>query len=239
MTFGKFLRFVSVILLLSFPLTSFSYDPNEYDRLDGKGKSGVRVDVIEWEENLEVHVYPRGSIAGLAMKVDRAGTPAMVFGYRFVSDPEDQLIRRNILSINLKDGFIAYLDTKETEFDKIVISNSKLAGRYSKFNLDPEPKHLFPKEHPDRVAEEAQKKREEAAKAVKNSNNSSKKTVTEGGASQGAFSPEASAVTGAKQEVSREPVSLKEASKKVQEPAPEPAQESDQGDSNSIKSFAW
>lgn len=50
-------------------------DPKtEYDRLDGTGPSHKRVDVIEWEGNLEVHVYPAGSLKGLAAKIDDASS---------------------------------------------------------------------------------------------------------------------------------------------------------------------
>ena len=46
--------------------------PLRYDRLDGTGESGKKVNVIEWEGNLEIHVYPKGSVKGLAMKLDDA-----------------------------------------------------------------------------------------------------------------------------------------------------------------------
>lgn len=117
-----------------------------YDRLDGRGASGKRVDVIEWEGNLEVHVYPKGSLAGLALKLDRAKSKTvMVIAYRFTNDPKKQLIRRAIIGIPFADQFKAYQSLKEPDFDKIVVSNNGLADLVE-YKLDPEPKQLYPEE---------------------------------------------------------------------------------------------
>jgi hypothetical protein len=126
-------------------------DPDaDYDRLDGSGKSGKTVQVIEWEDNLEVHVYPPGSLKGLALKIDRPskGKKVMVLGYRFADAPKQQLIRRAILGISLTDGFKVYKDPTETEFDKIIISNNGLSGQVVGFALDPTPTQLYPDGYP-------------------------------------------------------------------------------------------
>src|SRR4051812_30563328 len=75
-------------------------DSADYDRLDGMGSSGKKVQVIEWEGNLEIHVYPSGSLQGLSLKIDRANKerPVMVIGYRFDA-AKKPLIRRAILGI--------------------------------------------------------------------------------------------------------------------------------------------
>jgi hypothetical protein len=128
-----------------------SVDPDaDYDRLDGTGKSGKTVQVIEWEGNLEIHVYPPGSLRGLALKLDKTNKnkPVMVIGYRFADAPKEQLIRRAILGINLQEGFKTYKDPSEGEFDKIVISNNGLSGQVVAFALDPEPRQLYPDGHP-------------------------------------------------------------------------------------------
>ena len=124
-------------------------DPN-YDRLDGKGPSGKKVHVIEWEGNLEIHVYPMGSLKGLALKLDKRNKdkPVMVIGYRFNDDSEKQLIRRAILGINLKEGFKAYKDPSADEYDKIIISNNGLSDQVMAYKLDPEPSQLYPDGHP-------------------------------------------------------------------------------------------
>jgi hypothetical protein len=124
-------------------------DPNSdanYDRLDGVGKSGKTVQVIEWEDNLEIHVYPPGSLKGLALKIDHPsnGKKVMVIGYRFADNPKEQLIRRAILGISLQEGFKTYKDPTETEFDKIIISNNGLSGQVVGFRLDPAPTQLYP-----------------------------------------------------------------------------------------------
>ncbi len=126
-------------------------DPDaDYDRLDGKGKSGVKVDFIEWEGNVEVHTYPKGSTAGLAMKIDRSkkDKPVMVMGYRFKSDANNQLIRRHILSIPMSDGFKVYRDPEPKEYDKFIATNHALAGNIKLVTLEPGPKENYPEGHP-------------------------------------------------------------------------------------------
>jgi hypothetical protein len=126
-------------------------DPDaDFDRLDGTGASGKRVDVIEWEGNLEVHVYPHGSLKGLGLKLDRRNKdkPVMVIAYRFTNNPKDVLIRRAILGIDIQDGFKAFKDPTESDFDKIIISNNGLSGQVTAFRLDPTPTQLYPDGHP-------------------------------------------------------------------------------------------
>jgi len=144
--------------------TDSFYDPKaEYDRLDGAGESHKRVDVIEWEGNLEVHVYPAGSVKGLALKLDDGRAPSsvkptdaagakrkvMVIGYRFDVRPDRQYIRRNILGIPLRAGFNVYKDPSATDYDKFVITNNLLGSELTAYRLDPEPTELFPEGHPE------------------------------------------------------------------------------------------
>jgi hypothetical protein len=124
---------------------------DDYDRLDGMGASGEKVNVIEWEGNLEIHVYPGGSLKGLALKLDKRNKdkPVMVIGYRFNTDPSKQLIRRAILGIDLREGFKVYRDPSPgSEYDKIVISNNGQSGDLVAFHTDPEPTQLYPDGHP-------------------------------------------------------------------------------------------
>jgi opacity protein-like surface antigen len=133
------------------PGTAPSPGADDYDRLDGMGASGKKVNVVEWEGNLEVHVYPGGSLRGLALKLDKRNKdkPVMVIGYRFDSDPDKQLIRRAILGITLNEGFKVYRDPSAgSEYDKIVISNNGLAGDMVAFHTDPAPTQLYPDGHP-------------------------------------------------------------------------------------------
>jgi hypothetical protein len=125
-------------------------DPDaNYDRLDGTGASGKRVDVIEWENNLEIHVYPKGSTAGLGMKIDdKNGKKVMVIAYRFVENPKKTLTRRNILGIPLSANFKVYKDPMENEFDKFIISNNGLSGQVIAYRLDPTPTQLYPEGTP-------------------------------------------------------------------------------------------
>lgn len=133
---------------------------DDYDRLDGKGKSGKKVDVVEWEGNLEIHVYPKGSLLGLALKLDESqkGKKVMVIGYRFNNAPNEHLIRRALVSIPFYPGFKAFKDPSADDYDKVIISNNGLSGQVVAFQLDPEPKVLYPEGHPAL----AQKKEESA-----------------------------------------------------------------------------
>lgn len=145
----------SLIAVLSLPAplsTAWSKDPTDpdadYDRLDYMGESGKKVDVIEWEGNLEIHVYPAGSLRGLGLKMDRKnGKKVMVISYRFDTTPKP-LIRRALVSIDLTENFKVFKDPTEREFDKIVISNNGLAKPLVAFKTDPEPTQLYPDGHP-------------------------------------------------------------------------------------------
>ena len=159
-------------MALSVTITAFSIAYSrgpEFDRLDGHGPSGKRVDVIEWAENLEIHVYPKGSLAGLALKLDKknADKPVMVIGYRFNNHPKEQLIRRAILGITLYENFKIYQDPTEEEFDKIIISNNSLAGELVAYRPDPEPTKLYP-EDPRENPEGEQKNAADRAIASEN-----------------------------------------------------------------------
>ncbi len=141
------MKYLVVLALLYYPVTAA--EP-EYDRLDGMGKSHKKVNVIEWEGNLEIHVYPKGSLAGLSLKLDKPSKEkmVMVIGYRFSDNPKTQLIRRAILGIPFQPGFKAFKDPSEMDFDKIIISNNGLSNQVIAFQLDPEPTQLYPDGHP-------------------------------------------------------------------------------------------
>jgi hypothetical protein len=126
-------------------------DPNaEYDRLDGMGASGKTVNVIEWENNLEIHVAPKGSLKGLSLTLDKPDAQSggnklvMVIGYRFGDKPQVQLIRRAILGIPMVSGFKAYVDPTEDDYDKVVISNNGQASPLALYKLETPSKQLYP-----------------------------------------------------------------------------------------------
>ncbi len=129
-------------------ITSYSVfaDEPKYDRLDGRGASGTKVDVIEWEGNLEIHTYPRGSMKALGAKVDDRveGKKVMVIAYEFKGQTHP-LVRRAILGVpfdakNLK----AYIDPTEKEFDKLALTNQTLTKPWVRYKLAPAPKQWFP-----------------------------------------------------------------------------------------------
>ena len=164
------LRQSLLLSLILVPLALAQPKKDDFDRLDGRGTSGKRVDVIEWEGNLEIHVYPKGSLAGLALKIDEPSKDkkVMVIGYRFNERPKDQLIRRAILGVKLREGFKVYNDPSGDEYDKVIITNNTLSGSLTAFKLDPEPKQLYPEGHPaiadgDSGKEEARKPAQKAS----------------------------------------------------------------------------
>jgi hypothetical protein len=153
---------LACLLCLSVHSASAAGSPSndDYDRMDGTGASGKKVNVIEWEGNLEIHVYPGGSLKGLALKLDKRNKdkPVMVIGYRFDSDSKKQLIRRAILGIDLREGFKVYRDPSAgSEYDKIVISNNGLSGEMIAYKLDPAPTQLYPDGHPALMAGDSAK----------------------------------------------------------------------------------
>ncbi len=123
-------------------------EPKEFDRLDGRGATAKKVDVIEWENNLEIHVYPKGGLKSLGMKIDRTNKekPVMVIEYGFTGVPYT-LIRRALLSIPMKDSFKTFQDTSTTDYDKIIVSNNTLTN-VKTFALAPEPTQIYPDYHP-------------------------------------------------------------------------------------------
>lgn len=168
---SKLFVFAFSLSLATLPLERASWaaemDPDaNYDRLDGKGSSRKKVNVIEWEGNLEIHVYPAGSLKGLALKLDKKNKdkPVMVIGYRFDSDPKKTLIRRAILGIPLNEGFTAYKDPAADGYDKIVITQNELGKPLAHFKLDPPPSQLYPEGHPA-LAQNGEEKREPASES--------------------------------------------------------------------------
>jgi hypothetical protein len=151
-----------VIALITGMVTSYSVFAEEtvFDRLDGKGPSGKRVDVIEWEGNLEIHVYPKGSLQGLSAKLDdrTEGKRVMVIGYRFEANKKAHpLVRRAILGVPFNKNLKAFTDTTEKEFDKLAISNNGLAKPWAPYTLDPSPSQWYPDGHPSNTEDDSAK----------------------------------------------------------------------------------
>ena len=165
----RVIALISLLLSTPAPLSHAgpAVDPDaDYDRLDGQGRSGKTVNVVEWEGNLEIHVYPERSLVGLAAKIDQnaRGTQVMVLSYRLESDPKLPLIRRAVLGIPFQSGFQAWKDTSAEGYDKIILSNRALKGpTLTRFPLEPEPKQLYPDGHPAAKAEPATQEAPKAA----------------------------------------------------------------------------
>jgi hypothetical protein len=144
----RFLMFV--VAIITGMVTSYSVFAQEtvFDRLDGHGPSGKRVDVIEWDGNLEIHVYPKGSLGGLSAKLDdrEQGKNVMVIGYR-IAKGVNPLVRRAILGIPFNKNLMGFIDRSEPDFDKLAISNQQLSKPWAAYKLDPSPKQWYPDGH--------------------------------------------------------------------------------------------
>jgi hypothetical protein len=125
-------------------ISAFSYEA-VFDRLDGTGPSKKRVDVVEWNGNLEIHVYPKGSLVGMGAKLDERekGKKVMVIAYH-LKDVADPLVRRALVSIPFSGKFKAYIDSSEKEFDKIGLSTQDLGKPWSTYQLKAPPKQWGP-----------------------------------------------------------------------------------------------
>jgi hypothetical protein len=137
---------LTLTAVLSGVLTSFSVLSEEvFDRLDGTGPSGKKVDVVEWDGNLEVHVYPKGSLKGLSAKLDdrQKGKKVMVIGYRFGAK-ERPLVRRAILGVPFDPKIQAFIEPGAKGYDKIGLSNRPLPAPWKPYKLDPAPAQWYP-----------------------------------------------------------------------------------------------
>lgn len=155
--FRAILFFIAIVTGMITSYTVFAAEV-VFDRLDGHGPSGKRVDVIEWEGNLEVHVYPKGSLKGLSAKLDdrEKGKKVMVIGYRFDADKNAHpLVRRAILGVPFTTNLKAFIDKSEPEFDKLAISNNGLSKPWESYQLDPAPKQWYPDGHPSNQEEDS------------------------------------------------------------------------------------
>lgn len=142
-----FRTFIFAFAIISGVLTSFSVFAYEavFDRLDGTGPSKKRVDVVEWEGNLEIHVYPKSSTKGIGAKLDtrESGKKVMVIGYHFNGSGE-QLVRRAILGVPFTNNIKGFVDPTEKEFDKFALSNQDLPKPWVPYKLQPAPKQWGP-----------------------------------------------------------------------------------------------
>ena len=142
-----FRTFIFLFAILSGVITSYSVFAYEsvFDRLDGTGPSKKRVDVVEWEGNLEVHVYPKGSTKGIGAKLDNReeGKKVMVIGYHF-NGAKEPLVRRAILGVPFTANVKGFVDPTEKDFDKFALSNQELPKPWVPYKLQPAPSQWGP-----------------------------------------------------------------------------------------------
>ncbi len=74
-------------------------------------------------------------------------------------------MRRAILGVPFREGFLAFRDPGVTEYDKIILSNNGLSAELKKYDLEPGPGQLYPDGHPSNevAADEADSSRKPAS----------------------------------------------------------------------------
>lgn len=120
---------------------------DEYDRLDGRGSSQGKVDIVEWENNLEVQISPSHALLALGAKLDPStrNRKVLVLEYKFANGIK--LVRRAILGIELKTPLEA--KTKYRGEQRIITFIGKLGSsndRGETYALAAEPRQLYPTE---------------------------------------------------------------------------------------------
>ncbi len=145
MPFRPFMTFLALFVVIFSTSGSLLAYETVFDRLDGTGPSKKRVDVVEWDGNLEIHVYPKGSLKGLGVKLDdrEKGKKVMVISYD-LKDGKEPLVRRAILGIPFNSKIKAFIDSSESDFDKIGLSNRDLGKPWTNYKLQAPPKKWGP-----------------------------------------------------------------------------------------------
>ena len=124
-----------------------------YDPLDGTGSTGVRIEVMNWVGNVELHISPKGLLRDLALKLDmdQDDYPVLVVGYKFSKEPKP-VIQRIRLENELKTGFKVFRSNsaENSSSDEIIISNNSLVDEeITEIPFDPEPIAMFPAPAPE------------------------------------------------------------------------------------------
>lgn len=128
---------------------------DNFDRLDGTGPSHVKVHVVEWEGNLEIHVTPKGALQGLGIKYEKENKSRsiLILAYR-LGLTTSPLVRRAILGIPWPTQVQAYRDLSADGYDKIIFSGTRPSeGRIVPFRLDAPPQQNYPQGHPSATPE--------------------------------------------------------------------------------------
>lgn len=132
------------------PSATTSATQDDFDRLDGTGPSHVKIQVIEWEGNLEIHVTPKGALRGLGIKYEKENKSQsiLILAYRLgLATPP--LIRRAVLGIPWPSQIQAFRDLSAEGYDKIIFSGNRPSeGRIVPFRLEAPPLQNYPQGHP-------------------------------------------------------------------------------------------
>jgi hypothetical protein len=146
--FRGLLGLFAMTAMIAASVSVFAAPKDNFDRLDGFGPSRAKVDVIEWEDNLEVHAEPMGKLLGLGAKIDdrTPGKKILVIGFRMQGEPS-VFVRRADLAIPLHSGFKLFKNPSAKGYEKWAFSNQELKAPWVAVKMDKAPGDWYPEGH--------------------------------------------------------------------------------------------
>ena|GEM_PF-5447536 len=139
---------------------SLAKEPKEtFDRLDGKGPSGVNAYVVFMNDKMEIRSTPKGRLAEPGLTIDEGGGKGkvLVIEYRFTGLPY-RIIRRAPLEGPLKEPFKLYRNLKDKTDDNFLLSNTEpenLGTTWSEVPRSFKPAKMYP-DHYESAESEAE-----------------------------------------------------------------------------------
>ncbi len=146
--FRGLLSLFAMTAMIAVSVSVFAAPKDNFDRLDGFGPSKAKVDVIEWEDNLEIHAEPMGKLLGLGAKIDdrTPGKKILVIGFRMQGEPS-VFVRRADLAIPLYSGFKLFKNPAAKGYEKWAFSNQDLKAPWVAVKMDKAPADWYPEGH--------------------------------------------------------------------------------------------
>lgn len=140
------------------PLQPEPKDP--FDRLDGKGPSRMKADVIFWEGRMELRSQPKGKLKEPGFTIDdkNESKKVLVIEYRYEDLPY-RIIRRAPLEAKLNEPFKMYRDLKDKTDDHFLLSETPPEGLGFTWEEVPrtfKPARLYPDHYEDASTKEVE-----------------------------------------------------------------------------------
>jgi hypothetical protein len=147
--FRRALMASALVLGLATSYSIFAQEKDDFDRFDGTGKSKAKIDVIEWEQNIEIHSDGYGKVLGLGAKLDDrdSNKKVLVIGFR-LNGSSGTFVRRATLGIPFTKNIKGFKDPTAKGYEKFAITNHDLGKPWVPYKLDPAPTKWYPDGHP-------------------------------------------------------------------------------------------